>query len=707
MAVRLLGVLLALGATQPTAAEGGSNSIAKVIAMLQDMAVKCKKEKDEEAVAFAEFETYCKMEQGQLTDDVAEGGARIESLGAEISKLTEEAVVLGDEIAALGSDLDKFTAEKKAEEEQRAKDHAAYLVEVKDYSESVSALERAIDLLASKNKDIPGAAALLQLTNSKAMLAMPSNAQSYLKGLLSVLQAGGEDAFSGAYAAPEANAYESQTGGIIDMLKNLLKEFSEKKGQCQKEEMNAAHASNMIVNDLTDSIENANDDVAAKTKLKGEKEAKAAQLKGELQTTIDVLKQDKITLKDLKTECHQKGLSFHEKQTMRSEEIEAIEQASEIMQSEAVSFIQMGQQRGRASSLLQIARAAAGVDASVVHNKHRRIIQFLESEGKRLKSAALGVLAQRMESGYAEADIFAKVKKMIWDMIKKLQKEAFEDAQHEGFCDTEMGKSKVTRNKLNEDIDGLSSEIEALKATIVELSEEIATLSKEIEELQAGMKEATAMRNEEKAKNKATIADAKKAQSAVAAATAVLKEFYEKAKMATALVQQGKAGGIKMGTDEWDALANPNFEGTIDPGHKAGMATFGKAYKGNQDAAGGVMALLEVIASDFAQLEADTSAAEEVAKHTYEDFMAESKKGVAVKTRKIEMDEEDKSGSEASLNTATTDLKATEDELLAAERYFDKLKPQCVAAGVTFEERQAQRQAEIDSLKTALEILST
>merc|ERR1719335_303005 len=172
MAVRLLGVLLALGATQPTAAEGGSNSIAKVIAMLQDMAVKCKKEKDEEAVAFAEFETYCKMEQG---------------------KLTEEAVVLGDEIAALGSDLDKFTAEKKAEEEQRAKDHAAYLVEVKDYSESVSALERAIDLLASKNKDIPGAAALLQLTNSKAMLAMPSNAQSYLKGLLSVLQAGGED----------------------------------------------------------------------------------------------------------------------------------------------------------------------------------------------------------------------------------------------------------------------------------------------------------------------------------------------------------------------------------------------------------------------------------------------------------------------------------------------------------------------------------
>merc|ERR1719420_2656909 len=185
------------------------------------------------------------------------------------------------------------------------------------------------------------------------------------------------------------------------------------------------------------------------------------------------------------------------------------------------------------------------------------------------------------------------------------------------------------------------------------------------------MKEATAMRNEEKAKNKATIADAKKAQSAVAAATAVLKEFYEKAKMATALVQQSKAGGIKMGSDEWDALANPNFEGTIDPGHKAGMQTFGKAYKGNQDSAGGVLALLEVIASDFAQLESDTSAAEEVAQQSYQAFMAESKKSIAVKERKIELDESDKASAEASLNTVVTDLKSTQDELLAADRYYE------------------------------------
>merc|ERR1719160_746397 len=118
---------------------------------------------------------------------------------------------------------------------------------------------------------------------------------------------------------------------------------------------------------------------------------------------------------------------------------------------------------------------------------------------------------------------------MIDDMITRLLNEANEDAQHEGFCDKEIGKSKVTRNKLSEDIDALEAAVEEGKATIMHLTEEIATLTKEVADLDASMEEATKIRTEEKATNKVTISDAKAAQSAVAAATAVLKKFYEKA----------------------------------------------------------------------------------------------------------------------------------------------------------------------------------
>merc|ERR1719487_1619117 len=276
---------------------------------------------------------------------------------------------------------------------------------------------------------------------------------------------------------------------------------------------------------------------------------------------------------------------------------------------------------------------------------------------------------------------------MIDDMITRLLNEANEDAQHEGFCDKEIGKSKVTRNKLSEDIDALEAAVEDGKATIMMLAEEIATLSKEVADLEASVKEATKIRADEKARNKVTVDDANAAQGAVSAATAVLKKFYEKASIATGLLQMSVARP-KMGTDEWKSLANPNFEGSggfgqgseakVDTGHKEGMQTFGKQYTGQQDSAGGVLAMLEVILSDFENVEADTKATEAKAQETYERFMVDSKKTKAMKSKKIEMDEADKAAAEVKLSEDTKDMKGTQDELLAADRYYEKLVPQCI-----------------------------
>merc|ERR1719502_1183440 len=107
------------------------------------------------------------------------------------------------------------------------------------------------------------------------------------------------------------------------------------------------------------------------------------------------------------------------------------------------------------------------------------------------------------------------------------------------------------------------------------------------------MAEATKLRQEEKAKNTQTIADAKEAQTAVAQAVTVLKEFYARAGEATALLQQ----------------------------QPAAPEIFDKPYQGMQSENGGVVGMLEVIESDFARLEADTEAAEATAQKEYDEFM--------------------------------------------------------------------------------------
>jgi chromosome segregation ATPase len=306
---------------------------------------------------------------------------------------------------------------------------------------------------------------------------------------------------------------------------------------------------------------------------------------------------------------------------------------------------------------------------------------------------------------------------MIYDFLTWLFVDANSDANHEGYCDEEMGKSKITRNKLSEDIDALTAAVEDGKATIMQLTQEIATLTKEVADLDASMGEATKLRKQEKHTNEETVEDAKAAQTAVAAATAILKDFYEKASMATGLLQVG-VSRPRMGSEEWKALANPNYDGPVDKGlkisgagasygHTEGMQTFGEKYTGQQDSAGGVLAMLEVIMSDFANLEADTKAAEAKAQESFEDFMAESKKNKSVKLKKIEMDETDKSDAEVKLQEDTKDLKGTQDELLAADRYYAKLVPQCIDKGMTWEERVAARESEIASLKEALKILSS
>merc|ERR1719379_1954477 len=116
--------------------------------------------------------------------------------------------------------------------------------------------------------------------------------------------------------------------------------------------------------------------------------------------------------------------------------------------------------------------------------------------------------------------------------------EANEEAEHKGWCDTELSTNEQTRKEKTEAVETLHAEIDELEASIAKLTEDITELTKAVAELDAAMAEATELRQKEKAKNEETVADATAAQTAVAQALTVLKEFYEKAGEATSLLQQ-------------------------------------------------------------------------------------------------------------------------------------------------------------------------
>merc|ERR1719321_2479345 len=188
---------------------------------------------------------------------------------------------------------------------------------------------------------------------------------------------------------------------------------------------------------------------------------------------------------------------------------------------------------------------------------------------------------------------FEKVKKMIKDLIVKLMEEATEETEHKGWCDTEMGSNKQTREDKAESVSTLTAKGEELTAKIAKLTNHIAELSDSVAEIDAAVAEATSLRESEKVKNAKTIEDAKIAQVAVAKALTVLQEFYAKAATATSLMQ------TKHKTKQ-------------DPASDA-PATFDKPYTGMGGSNTGVVGMLEVIQGDFARLESETTTAESAA----------------------------------------------------------------------------------------------
>merc|ERR1719388_248547 len=57
-----------------------------------------------------------------------------------------------------------------------------------------------------------------------------------------------------AVSAPQANAYEFQSSGIVDMLEKLKDKFEDERTDLEKEESNARHAYEMLMQDLTAQI---------------------------------------------------------------------------------------------------------------------------------------------------------------------------------------------------------------------------------------------------------------------------------------------------------------------------------------------------------------------------------------------------------------------------------------------------------------------
>ncbi|CAE7818415.1 unnamed protein product [Symbiodinium sp. CCMP2456] len=650
--------------------------VQKVVQMLEDMKDKGKKEMEAEQVQFGKFDQFCEMTLADKGRSISDAADKIETLEADIQQAISETERLTNEIAAHASDIESTTTEKTEATELREKERGEFQTTLQDYTESIDAIGRALKALKEEDKKT----SFVQLTAAKSLKLMPSEAVDSIDAYLNankpkplsekpslIMEATESE-------KPEPKTYEFQSGAAIQMLETLADKFVDERNKLEQEEQAKRHAYELLAQQLTVQISESKKEKSSKEQFKAKKVQSKASSEGDLAETKAEKEADEKFAKDLKATCAKKAAAFSERQKTRQEEIEAVGKAQEIISSGSVA----GKAEKHLPGLLQ--RSPQGsVLAFLRSDSHGdrkdQVARFLQQRASALNSRVLSALAVRVG-----ADPLGKVKKMIQQLLTKMNEQAKEEATKNTWCVTELATNKATREEKTDTSESLQSEIDTLKASIAKLTDESNTLSKDIAELDAGMASATELREKEAAKNKIAVADAKEAQAAVAEALTVLKDFYAKA--GASFVQSSSAL----------VTGQPEIFGD-------------EAYTGMGGESGGVLGMMEVIESDFARLEAETTAAEEAGKKEYDEFMDDSKADKAAKETTLKQKTTKKNTDAQELSTRESDLEGTQKELEAANAYLEKLRPDCIDTGKSYAERKAQREQEITDLKEAVEML--
>jgi hypothetical protein len=380
-------------------------------------------------------------------------------------------------------------------------------------------------------------------------------------------------------------------------------------------------------------------------------------------------------LADLTATCEQKTSDFKSRQSLRADELEALQKAVAVLKGDVAPIAAKHLPN---DAVAPVASSLAQLFLKSGEPTQQRLVQFLEAQAGRLNSRVLSAVALR-----AAKDPFTKVKKMIEDLISRLQSEAGEEAEHHSWCNSELAVNEQTRKQKTTAAEALHTKTDVLQVSIADRTQQIKELNDATQTARADLSKAQEVRSAEHAANTEQIADSTGAIEALAEAIAILEEFYKKAGQSTAFTQ--------------DEPEIPKI--------------FEDPYKGMQSESGGVIGMLQVISSDFSRLKAETTASEAKAVEEFKSFKADTEALIQENTKDVRQQEVDRQDDMQALETTKADLAGTQKELGAALDYYNNLKSSCITVGsgdpvLDAKNRVDNRQAEIESLQKALELLS-
>lgn len=642
-----------------------ASPVDNVVNMLTEMKQKLFDEQTEEQTAFNEEIKSCdakyhvqkrfvENEQGEWT----EVSATLQKADGEIDHygLLIESTI--SEIAAKEQKIKEIQEERKTKLEafkKKEASHKTILVAVESALKTLSSGKGTSALQIQRTKSIVDALATMVQAS-----AIDSADSEVLTSMLQSAQA------SEAKNNEDEDSDESKSvppvtkSTIVETLEGILDKAQGQLEELRDAETTSRQAFELEEQALQNEVKSKKDTLARLQQSRGAEAQVKAESSGDLAGLTKSVKADTEVMKLTEEECEEASRTFKDQSKERAAAMTALSKAKK-----AIEFYTKGPTDDSAggASFLQVT-SSSSVDKKA--QLDFEVVQFVRDLGHKQNSASLVQLSFRMANAIRRSaakgvDPFGRVKKLIDDMIKRLQNDGAAEADKEAYCRKEQETNEASFKTKEGVLAQLKTAIDTNKASMAEKASEIAEINQGIAERQATAADDTEKRQKAKLRYDKAKAVATQGEAAVQDALNILRDFYEKKKGSSLTSSTG------------------------------GFET--------------IIGLLEVVQADFQQTTVDLDSAESSAKGTYDEMMAT----VAAADKVAGVNLEHKNKEVADLQVAINDLIGTEtsesSQLASIKEYLDKIKKDCVSSAGSFEDRKAKLTKEIAGLNEALTYL--
>merc|ERR1719240_1384176 len=502
-----LTLVLATSGLAPAAAsatELHANPIRKVVTMLQDMQKSVEEEGKKEEDLFDKFMCYCSNGDGALKSAIAEGKAQIESLSATAERTAAEKSQLDQEIASHKADREEAQKVIKESTALREKEASEFAATSGDMKSNIQSMSGALDAL---KKGL--SAALLQTGVGNVLRnivrSSPLVRQSERSLLMSFLETG--------------EGLEGGSDQIIGIVEQMKETMEADLAEATSKEAEAKASFETLMTSKTAEIESAGKAVESKAARSGTAAVETVQAKADLEKTEKALAEDIDFSANLAKNCATKQKEWDERCKLRSEEIEAISDTIEMLNSDdALELFK--------KTLPSAAAASAFIQTSAMtRSQMRRASALIRSSMKsdEAHTAQREVMLMALRSGVHG---FEKVTGMIDGMVGVLEGEQVKDDKTDVWCLAELDKSKEEAKATEVDIEELASAVDEQLDAIASTASEMAELKEGLAELDKSVADATELRKKEHAEYVDTAASNQAALELIGMAKNRMNKFY-------------------------------------------------------------------------------------------------------------------------------------------------------------------------------------